>query len=141
MKKVSILLIVAMTMSLAFVSCGGGSSNTPADMEMKLMSYAQKGDYKKMVDYWLDNSIIDESQGMTKAQMKSMSSMLIEKMKEPLEAQGGVKSVKLVKEEISEDGMTAKVHLMITYGDGTEEEKTSPYKKVDGEWKMDGTMK
>ena len=129
MKKVSVILVLlAMTICLSLVSCGGGS--TPASMEKNLWTYVQKGDYEKAIKYWADISV----DGETKEQMKSMAAMFAGKMKESMEEKGGLKEFKIVNETISADGETATVDVALTYGDGSTEEQSNKYVKVDGKW-------
>ena len=144
MKKVSvILLFVAVAMCLSLTSCGGGiaGGNTPSGIEMGMWKLVQKGNYNKAIDYWFENSVDEGANGASKEQVKAMSAMFTEKMKQSMDEKGGLKDIKIESEEISEDGMTAKVEVLLTYGDGTTEEQTSKYKKVDGKWKMNNSMK
>jgi len=52
-----------------------------------------------------------------------------------------LKEVKIESETINEDGLTANVEVLQLYGDGSTDQKTSKYKKVDGKWKMDSSAK
>jgi hypothetical protein len=131
MKKVSVVLVLlAMTISLSLISCGGGES-TPADMEKTLWTHVQKGDYEKAIKYWANISV----DGDTKDQMKAMTTMFASKMKETMDEKGGLKEFKIVNDNISADGETATVDVALTYGDGSTEEQSNKYKKVDGKWK------
>ena len=145
MKKVSVvLLLFAVAMCLSLTSCGGGGiggEKSPSDIEMGMWKLVQKGNYQKAVDYWFDNSVDEDAKGASKEQVKAMSAMFTEKMKQSMDEKGGLKEIKIQSEEISEDGMTAKVEVLLTYGDGSTEEQTSKYKKVDGKWKMNNSMK
>ena len=137
MKKVSVVLVLfAMTICLSLVSCGGGGS-TPADLEKNLWTYVQKGDYEKAIKYWADISV----DGETKEQMKSMAAIFAGKMKESMEEKGGLKEFKIVNETISADGETATVDVALTYGDGSTEEQSNKYVKVDGKWMKDSAGK
>ena len=142
MKKVLVILsIVAVTMSLLLVSCGGGASGgkSPSDVELGFWKLVQKGNYEKAADYWMENST-DDDKGQ-KEQMKAMSAMFSEKIKQSVEEKGGLKDVKIESETISEDGLTAKVEVLLINGDGTTDEQTKKYRKVDGKWKMDNAVK
>jgi len=137
MKKVSVVLVLlAMTIGLSLVSCGGGGS-TPADLEKNLWTYVQKGDYEKAIKYWADISV----DGDTKDQMKAMTTMFAEKMKNSMEEKGGLKEFNIVKETISEDGESATVDVALTYGDGSTDEQSNKYVKVDGKWRKDSAGK
>ena len=144
MKRVSvILLFVAMATTLSLTSCGGGISGekSPSDIEAGLWKLVQKGDFEKAMDYWMDNATEESMNGTSKEEMKAMSKMFAEKMKESMGEQGGLKDFKIVNEEISEDGTTAKVTVLLTNGDGSTDEQVKKYKKVDGKWRMDSSMK
>jgi len=146
MKNVSIILLsVAVAMCLSLISCSGSISisgeKSPSDIEMGMWKLVQKGNYKKVADYWLENSVDEDFKDGSKEQIKMMSSMFSEKMKESMEEKGGLKDFKIESEEISEDGTTATVEVLLTYGDGSTEEHTSKYKKVDDKWKMNNSMK
>ena len=130
MKRVFSLVLIAMTMSLVLVSCGGGSA-TPVDMETKLQTYFQKGDVKKAIDYTVEISVPNESTEM----MKSMGSMFVEKMKQTLDEKGGLKDFKIT--EISNDGATSELNVELTYGDGSTDEQSATYVMVDGKWKKE----
>jgi hypothetical protein len=144
MKKVSVvLLLCAMAMTLSLTSCGGGGGGgkSPADIEKGLWKLIQKGNFEKAGEYWMENSIKDDSKGTSKEEMKAMTAMFAEKAKQSVEEKGGLKDFKIENEEISEDGMTAKVTVLLTYGDGTTDDETNKYKKIDGKWRRDNSMK
>ena len=130
MKRVSFLVLIAMTMSLTLVSCGGGGT-TPVDMETKLQTYFQKGDFEKAINYTIEISMPNESTEM----MKSMGSMFAEKMKQAMDEKGGLKDFKVT--EVSNDGATAELNIDLTYGDGTTDEQSATYIMVDGKWKKE----
>jgi hypothetical protein len=130
MKKVSVILVLlAMTISLSLVSCGGGGGKTPADMEKTLWSYVQKGNYDKYIDYLIDIS----ADGENKEQMKSMKTMFTGKIQASMDEKGGLKSFEV--KTVSEDETTAELAISFTYGDGSTDKQTASYKKVDGKWK------
>jgi hypothetical protein len=145
MKKITVvLLICAMAICVSLVSCGGGGlsgAKSPSDIEKGLWELMQKGKFEKAIDYWFDNMVDDESQKEQNAQMKTASKTLAEKMKQSVEEKGGIKDFKIEKEEISEDGLSAKVYVSVTYGNGSDDEEVKKYFNVDGKWKMDNSMK
>ena len=53
------------------------------------------------------------------------------------ETVGGIQSYTLVKEEIAEDGNSAKVEFEVTYGDGSKKTEKMNFVLVDGEWKQE----
>jgi hypothetical protein len=67
--------------------------------------------------------------------------MFASKMKETMDEKGGLKEFKIVNENISADGETATVDVALTYGDGSTEEQTNKYQKVDGKWKKNSEAK
>jgi hypothetical protein len=130
MKKVSVvLLLCAMAMTLSFTSCGGGGGSNPVDIETTLWKYIQKGDYEKAIKYTVDISVTGENTEM----MKTMGAMFAGKMKEAMEEKGGLKDFKVT--EVSNDGTTAVLNVNCTYGDGTTDDQSTTYTKIDGKWK------
>jgi len=129
MKKVSVTLVLfAMAACLSLVSCGGGAK-TPAEMESKLWSYVQKGDYDGYINYLIDIS----ADGETKDQMKSMKSMFAGKIQSSMEEKKGLKEFKV--KTVSETETTTELSVEFTYGDGSTDDQSATYKKVDGKWK------
>ena len=61
-----------------------------------------------------------------------MIEMTASKVKEAMDAKGGMKDFALSNETIN--GEDATVDVKITYGNGEEEEKTENLKMVDGKW-------
>lgn len=61
--------------------------------------------------------------------------MAQDKLSKKLEEKGGIKDAVIEKEEISEDGMTAKVSVKITYNDGSEETDNWDLAKSGDDWK------
>jgi hypothetical protein len=103
----------------------------PTDMEKTLWSYVQKGNYDKYIDYLIDISVDGES----KEQMKSMKTMFSGKIQASMDEKGGLKSFEV--KTVSEDETTAELAVSLTYGDGSTDEQTATYKKIDGKWKKD----
>jgi len=128
MKKVLVLLVCAMTISLSLVSCGGGAK-TPAEMEKNLWTYVQKGDYDGYIDYLIDIS----ADGETKDQMKSMKSMFAGKIQSSMEEKKGLKEFTV--KTVSENETSTELSVTFTYGNGSTEDQTATYTKVDGKWK------
>jgi len=50
------------------------------------------------------------------------------------EKDGGLKSVKVTKETITEDGLKATVDIVQSYGNGKEEENSIDLVKIEGDW-------
>ena len=94
-----------------------------------------KGDYDKFVDgiYYGEDATkedISESNTMLKA-------MLTEKGQESIKEKGGVKSIEIVSEEISDDGKSAEVVLKQTYGNGDTEDTDFDMVLVKGKWMIE----
>jgi len=53
-----------------------------------------------------------------------------------IEKKGGIKTVSIVKEEISEDGKTCNVQAEVEYGNGDKEPANSNLVMVDGAWML-----
>ena len=132
MKKI----FLAITAILFFaVSCNDGGGNTPAGIEKAIYSQLQKGNYEKAVEimFAVDSKEAKENASATN---KEELAAIAEKAKQSVEAQGGIKSFRITKEEISKDGLTAVVTSTIVYGSGKEDTKQSKYVNEDGKWKL-----
>ncbi len=64
-------------------------------------------------------------------------SLFEEKGAETLEEKGGVKSIEVLSEEISDDGKTATVELRQTYGNGETSEDSMDLILSGGKWLME----
>ena len=129
MKKL-LSFILALAVAGVVTSCGGGAS-TPSAAAKTYTQYMADGDYEKLVEaiHFEDPSTAASSKAMLVA-------MLTEKGKESLEEKGGLKSFEIVSETISEDGLTAEVEIVQTFGDGSTDETTMDLVLVDGKWLM-----
>ena len=131
MKRVSFLVLIAMTMSLVLVSCGGAS--TPVDMEKKLYSYVQKGDFEKAFDYQMEISGSSKEEVEAAKAMGITAAVFAEKMKAEMDAKGGLKDFEVT--ETANNGEVAELEVKLTYGNGTENVEEVTYKMVDGKWR------
>jgi len=129
MKKVSIIIGFAIISLMFFTtSCSGPS--TPGDT-LKEFSYAmEKGNTDKVI------SMFGGEKGEMTAEDKEKLTALLASAKEEIEKKGGIKSIEIIEETISEDGKTAKVKAKTTFGDGSEDEGSSNFDLIDGEWKI-----
>ncbi len=128
--------ILCFVMALAAVgvmsSCGGGS--TPGAAAKKVMEQAGKGNYDKFVDgLYFDENASKEEVEQSKVMLKAL---LADKASKTIEKKGGLESVDVISEEISDDGLSAKVVLKQTYGNGDTQEETFTMVKQDGKWKL-----
>ncbi len=144
MKKLTFL--AAIVSLLVLVSCGGGGigGNTPASLTKEMNDMMKKGDYEKAMHFWFDNSATDKLPSqMAAADKKELDDMLKafgDKAKEQYDKKGGIASIEVTKEEIDDEAGTAKVTSQITLGDGSSDDSTSNFVKVDGKWKFDNSV-
>ena len=129
MKRITVLLgLVLFSLTVLTTSCSGPS--TPGDT-LKNFSYAmEKGDIDEVISMFGAGE--DEMTEEEKAKLES----LIKAGQEEIEKKGGIKSIEIIEEKISDDGETAKVKSKTTFGDGTEDEGSSSFILVDGDWKV-----
>lgn len=133
MKKL-FYLVIAIALGV-MASCGGAKSDGPGKAAKLYIEYMAAGDYDKMLDglYTEPGADAEEvKQGKT-----MLKSMLTEKGSESLEEKGGIKTVDIVSEEIAEDGRTAKVKLLYTYGNGETEESDMDMRLDGNKWKWE----
>ena len=128
MKKI-LFAIVCLVASFTFASCGGGS--TPADQGAKCIELLKDKDYKAFVE---TINFEGETAEEIDQQKQFFLELLTKKVDEMYETVGGIQSYTLVKEEIAEDGNTAKLQYELTYGDGTKDKSKFNMIKVDGKW-------
>ena len=131
MKKVFYFSLMVMTI---FVMAACSSPSGPGDAMKKYCNDLVKGNYEKFVDGIAlgENITGDELQ----KQKDGLVSMLKEKVSKEYEKMGGLKSIDILSEEISEDGNTATVKIKQTYGNGETQEGTQSMVKRDGKWLM-----
>ena len=117
MKKVFYFSLMVMAM---FMMAACSSSSSPGDAMKKYSNYLIKGDYEKFVDgIALDDS---ETADKLKEQKAGFVALLRDKVGKEYEKMGGLKSIEILSEEISEDGNTATVKIKQTYGNGETQE-------------------
>ncbi|MDR2890060.1 MAG: DUF4878 domain-containing protein [Alistipes sp.] len=136
MKKLfSIVLTIAAVGVMA--SCGGGTS-TPGAAAKKYTEAMAAGNYDKFLDgLYLDPEATPEEVTEFEQQKAMLGAMIKEKGAEQTSEKGGIKGVEIVSEEISEDGLTAAVTMLLTYGNGETEESEMEMRHDGKEWKMD----
>lgn len=125
------LFFISISCALFLVACGGG--DTPEGVAQDFVTAMTKGDTDKVLTL-MDISSEDAAQ---LEQIRPKLDMAFQQMKKEVDAKGGLKSLEVVKTDISADGNTAKVTLKMTWGNGNSEEMPPmPLKKVDGKWKV-----
>ena len=126
MKRLFALLFVAL---FAFAS---GGSSTPGDVAVELYNLVDAGNYEKAADLIAYEGETSEAIAEQKAMI---TSLFKEKAGPQLESKGGVKSVEVLGETLSEDGKQADVELKIVYGNDTEETEKVSLVLTDDGWK------
>lgn len=131
MKKIIYFSLCVLTLC-AYAACA--SSDSPAKAAKVYAEYMKDGKYDKFADglAFHENASADQIE----QQKEMITSLLKEKGEKELAKQGGLKDIDIVSEEIAEDGLSAKVVLKQTYGNGDSEEATFDMVKRNGTWKM-----
>ena len=113
---------------------GCGTDNTPAGVAEASIKCIQKED----INGYLDLLEIDNSKSKDTVKGKEeLAALLSAKVIPVLRAKGGIKSYKVMSEEINETGDKAKVTLNVVYGNGEEDEQVADLvKNENGEWKL-----
>lgn len=131
MKKILVVLSV-LAISLGVSSCGGGGTASlnknasPSEVAVAMWKLVQDGDYEAA----LKQSA--EQKDATPEEIEQLA-----KFAEALYAAvGGVKEVEVLSEKISEDGQTATVELMLTYGNGKTEKQKEKMVMTEEGWRM-----
>ena len=130
MKKLGVILSLVIASFLFFgTSCGTSSSSSPSDLSIKLIKDMEKGNVDAVIAVFSTQGkeLTDED----KAKLNAMILMGQEKAKK----KGGIKSVKVIEEDINEEGDKATVKLEIVYGDGSENTQADKFVMEDGKWK------
>jgi len=138
MKKLQLLLALAVACIVAFTACSSSSSSSDSSKGV-VKAYLDNviaGKFDKAVTYFYFKD--ESSQAETKG--------LAAKLEEGYNKHGGLKSYEIISEEITkaedEDGVDkARVEVKLFYKDGKEEEQTMKMVKHDGKWKIDFSVK
>ena len=117
MKKAWLLGMLLLCLSII----GCSSSNSPSGVVKDFMKYTADGKANEAVAL-----VSDQGQAIVTAFFPMMTAEIKKK--------GGIKSIDIIKEEISGD--TAAVTHVVKYGDGSTDEDSSKLIKQDGKWKM-----
>lgn len=132
MKKLLSISIIL----IAILALSGCKSNTPSAVVEKSCQCLIDKDYKGYVDLIAFKDDADPEK--LEEQKAQMVSMLEDKLGKSNEKKGGVKSCKVLSEQINEEEKTAVVSFEVTYGDGTTEQEEQKLKQNDnGEWMLD----
>lgn len=130
MKKISTLIVAVAAFCVALSSCSSKSSS-PGEAAKLYAGYIADGQYDKFVGviHLPDGTAADQ-----KEQKEALKAMLNEKVAESLAEKGGLKSVEVLSETISDDGQSAYVEMLYTYGNGDTEDNDMDLVLQDGRW-------
>ena len=127
MKKISMVLMLAMASVLLFTtSCGGSLS--PGDLSVKMVKDIEAGDIEALkAAFYNDGKELSEEEDQ---KLSAMVQYSVDDMKK----KGGLKSVEVVKEEINDEGTEAVVKLKVIYNNDIEDTQIYDYEKINGGW-------
>jgi len=128
MKKLSIVLSLVLASVLFFsTSCGGPT--TPGDISIKFLKSMEAGDVDAVIDV-----MGGTTEGASEDEVAKMNALVLAQQEE-IQGKGGIKSVEVVEEKISEDGNKATVKLKVVYGNGDDDTQKYKYLMKDGKRK------
>ncbi len=124
-----VLFLIAGIFVFGSISCNKGGSS-PGDVVITVNKLMSEGKFDKIPDYMAtkDGELTEEESGKV-VSLYSMSAGEIKNKK-------GIKKTEILKEEIAEDGNSARVEYKIIFGDDSEEEDAQELINVDGQWKL-----
>lgn len=130
MKKRNIITaLMAVAVAAFMFSCGGGGGKSPGDTIKAYWKAVGNGDYEKATEY-----VVKKDGTKLNDEEKTKVSGMISMGKSEFEKNDGYKDIKIIKEEIAEDGKSAKVEFDIIYNNGETEKENQKMLKVDGGW-------
>lgn len=113
MKKIFMLLVALM--ALCMVACSSAPA-TPSDVAAQIYEQFMASDYEAVAESFYFGNEDPEKEEQARAMILSM---LNEKVGKTADSKGGMKGYEILSETIAEDGQSAKVELMTTFGNGT----------------------
>ena len=113
MKKIFMLLVALM--ALCMVACSSTPA-TPSDVAAQIYEQLMAGDYEAVAESFYFGNEDPAKEEQARAMILSM---LNEKVGKTADSKGGMKGYEILSETIAEDGQSAKVELMTTFGNGT----------------------
>ena len=132
MKKIQIVLFLAMASIMVFaISCGGSSS--PGDISVKFIKNIEKGNVEAAMEVFAKNG-----KEMSEDDIAKLNALVLMSQEE-IQKKEGIKTIEIAEEKINEEGTAAKVKLKVVYGNGDEDTQDYKYIMEDGKWKY--TMK
>ncbi|WP_298015891.1 DUF4878 domain-containing protein [uncultured Parasphingopyxis sp.] len=106
-------------------ACSGGGGGGPGDVVEDFNMALAEGDV---------DAAIEHIQPSQRDAVRPKLEMVAPMAASQLEAQGGIDSIEVTNEEISEDGNTATVSYTVTFGNGETSEDQDTLTMVDGTW-------
>lgn len=132
MKKLFSLMAFA---AILFALTACTDSATPTGVFEQAVKAAQDKDFKKFAEYLY---VGDETPEKQQAAREQFADMLETKSEQAEKKENTINPMKVISEEISEDGQTAKIKYEETKPDGSIEEGIQNMRKdADGNWKLD----
>lgn len=132
MKALKTVLLISVI--FAFACKGGiGSGKGPGDVYKDAMNKIADGEYEAVMEMMA----IEEGTEATAEELEKTMGIL-GMVNAMIQAKGGLKSIDIINEEISEDGNSAKIEYKLNFGNGETSEEDSNLVKIDGQWKLQG---
>ena len=123
MRKIAIAIWILVSLLLG----GCGSSSSPADIAKDFYTLVAEG---KVNDAF---ALVDEDAQKFAQQLGGGANVLSQRT-QSMKKKGGLKAIKVVKEEVTGD--TAEVELELEFGNGEKSTRKDKFIKKDGEWRM-----
>lgn len=117
----------------AFACKGGAGSSSPGDVYKDAIMKLADGKYEEVMDMMADE---DDEEMTSEEREKTMG--IFGMANATIQSKGGIKSIEILNEEISEDGNKASIDYKMTFGNGEVNEDDNELIKVDGKWKLTG---
>ena len=128
-KLINSLMVLALVATTGLMVSCSGSGKSPTDVSKSFIQKLEKGDVDAAF------KMLDGAEKATAEENEKLKAFLSEGTKE-ISSKGGIKKIEVVSETISEDGKTAEVTIMLTYGNGETDESTTKLKNTEDGWKI-----
>jgi hypothetical protein len=128
-KLINSLMVLALVATTGLMVSCSGSGKSPAGVSKSFIQKLEKGDVDAAYQ------MLDGTENATAEETQKLKAFLSEGTKE-ISTKGGIKKIEVVSETISEDGKTAEVTIMLTYGNGETDESTTKLKNSEDGWKI-----
>ena len=121
---------LAMGMAVTLSACFGSAS--PFSVVEDFYAAVAKGKTEEATGHLALEQVSANEMQMVQAKVK----MLVTQGQSMTEANGGLDGITLLKEEISEDGESARVRVEVKFNNGKSKEESFRLLKQDGDWKI-----